>query len=127
MQRLKEVFKIGDVILIGLLMGLTLGSIFVTDVLFEPGESVSVIVDGKEMYRLSLYENRTIDVQGPLGTTIIKVEKGHAFIQKAPCPYQTCIKMGKIRRSGDMIVCLPNRILVKIEGKDRRDLDSITM
>ena len=120
-------FKIGDVILIGLLICLTLGSILMTDVLFEPGESVSVIVDGKEMYRLSLSENRTIDVQGPLGPTVIQVEKGHAFIQKAPCPYKTCIKMGKINRSGDIIVCIPNRILLKIEGKNRRDLDSITM
>ncbi len=127
MYSLKKMFRIGDVILIGLLICLTLGSIFMTDVLFEPGESVSVIVDGKEMYHLPLSENRTIEVQGPLGLSVIKVEKGHAFIQKAPCPYQTCIKMGKISRSGDIIVCIPNRIFLKIEGKDRRDLDSITM
>jgi hypothetical protein len=127
MQSLKEILKVGDVVVIGLLMGLTLASIFMTDVLFEPGESVSVVVDGKEMYHLSLSENQTIEVQGPLGLSVIKVEKGHAFIQKAPCPYQTCVKMGKISRSGDIIVCIPNRILVKIEGKDRRELDSITM
>ena len=127
MRNLKKIFKVGDAILIGLLIILTLGSIFVSDVIFEAGESVSVYVDGKEVYRLSLSDNRTVEVQGPLGPTVIKAEKGHAFIQKAPCPYRTCIKMGKISRSGDIIVCIPNRIVVKIEGKDRRPLDSITM
>ena len=127
MQKFKDILKIGDAILIGILTVLTLGSIFVSDVIFEAGESVSVWVDGKEIYRLSLSENETIEVQGPLGTSVITVENGHAFIEKAPCPYKTCVKMGKISRNGEIIVCIPNRILLKIDGKDRHELDGITM
>jgi hypothetical protein len=37
------------------------------------------------------------------------------------------MRMGKIHRAGEIIVCIPNRILIRIEGEDNRDLDGITM
>ena len=60
-------------------------------------------------------------VTGPLGKAWLIVEKGHAHLENAPCPLKICEAMGPIDRSGELIVCLPNRIVVKITGPEEVD------
>jgi len=88
---------------------------------------VSVSVNGREVDRFPLSENRNLSVQGPLGKTLIRVKDGKVWVAKAPCPQKICMKMGKISRSGEIIVCIPNRVFIKIEGNTEQNLDGITM
>ena len=127
MHNIRRMLKIGDLILIGVLCVTIGASVFVFRMLHGQGETVSVYVDGKPIYRLPLSTNTQVQVSGPLGVTDIDVKDGHVFVRKAPCPHKTCMKMGRIHRSGEVIVCVPNRIFIKIEGKSKRDLDGITM
>ena len=60
-------------------------------------------------------------VSGPLGTAFLVVEKGSAHLENAPCPLKICEAMGSIGRSGEIIVCLPNRIVVKVAGPEEVD------
>ena len=60
-------------------------------------------------------------VIGPLGTAFLVVEEGHAHLENAPCPLKLCEAMGSIDRSGELIVCLPNRIVVKVDGPEEVD------
>jgi hypothetical protein len=55
-------------------------------------------------------------VSGPLGTAYLVVLKGRAHLENAPCPLKICESMGSIYRSGEVIVCLPNLIVVKVSG-----------
>lgn len=127
MRKIGETLKIGDYFLVGIhCLGILL-SFFVFQVLPEQGRFATVSVDGKEIYRLSLSESREIVVHGPLGESVIHVENGSVWIVNAPCPQKICMRMGKIHRAGEIIVCIPNRILIRIEGEDNRDLDGITM
>jgi len=79
---------------------------------------------GGDTYSLSLSKDTTLWVGGPLGKTEVKVERGSAFIAYSPCPQKICMKMGKIRRKGEMVVCVPNGVLVRITG--RGELDGVT-
>jgi hypothetical protein len=62
----------------------------------------------------------TIAVQGPLGNTVVSVDKGSAYVVSSPCANQLCIAQGKIHRSGGLISCLPNRVVITIQGKHNK-------
>lgn len=91
------------------------------------GQQVSIYVNNKEMYRLSLFQDKTICIQGIIGVTVIQIERGEIWVEKAPCPYQICKNRGKISRSGETIICIPNRILIQIGGISQNQVDSVTM
>jgi len=63
----------------------------------------------------------TVEVEGPLGITRITVEKKHVWISQASCPRKICMRQGKISKPGESLVCLPNQIVVSIEGSAKTD------
>ncbi|MCR5629214.1 NusG domain II-containing protein [Eubacterium sp.] len=79
------------------------------------GEKVSVRVDGKEIARYELSEDREVVIDGYNGgvnTLIIKDKK--AYIKDADCPDKLCEHQGKIHMVGQSLVCLPHRVVVEI-------------
>ena len=78
------------------------------------GAQAVVTVDGKEIGRYPLSKNGTFPLNG--GTNILVVENGEAWVSEANCPDKVCMGMGKISRNGEFIACLPNRLLVVVEG-----------
>ena len=88
---------------------------------FSAGGSVAVITqDGKELQRIDLSKVKnsyTIRVDHPDGGyNIILVEKGRISVTEASCPDKICIRQGKITDSSKPIVCLPNKMMIIIEG-----------
>lgn len=127
MAKLKNVLKIGDLILIGLLTLVIIVSFLTIHFIRIEGKFVAIYVEGNLIYRLSLEEDTEIKVRGIMGLTKIRVEQGRVTVVEAPCPNKICKKMGKISRSGEILVCVPNRIVVRITGKINSEIDSITM
>jgi hypothetical protein len=64
-----------------------------------------------------LDESRRLRVSGPLGETEIAIEDGAARIVASPCARKMCVRMGAARRARQTIVCVPNRVIVRIEGE----------
>ncbi len=85
------------------------------------GASVVVFVDGEETERYPLDKNGTFQLNG--GTNTLVIENGYAWLSDAQCPDQLCVHMGKIHNSSGIIVCLPNRLYVTIEGVDDPNVD----
>jgi len=54
--------------------------------------------------------------QGDIGISEIVIADGNVAISDSPCTGRKCILSGHKHRIGDMLVCLPNRILVAIRG-----------
>ena len=78
------------------------------------GAQAVVTVEGREIGRYPLSKNGTFPLNG--GTNILVVENGEAWVSEANCPDKVCMGMGKISRNGEFIACLPNRLLVVVEG-----------
>ena len=127
MDKLKNVLKTGDIILIALLSLSIVFSFSLLRLSSTQGQLVSISVNGREVYRFSLSQNRSFTVQGPLGKTLIQIENNKVWVASAPCPQKICMKMGKISKPGEIIVCIPNKVFIKIEGKGKQNLDGITM
>jgi hypothetical protein len=58
----------------------------------------------------------TLAVPGPLGDTVVEIRGGRARVLSSPCQNQTCVAAGAIHAHGQWIACLPNRVLVSVEG-----------
>jgi hypothetical protein len=68
---------------------------------------------------------REIAVAG--GKLVLSVEQDGVAVVHAECPSQTCARAGKITRPGQMIACLPNRVVIKLVGGEalEREVDVI--
>ncbi len=121
MKSLKELTVIQKrelilVVAILVISGLLFGIFYVRN--RKPAEEVVVTVDGKIVATLDLHKNTDMVIDGYGGTDHLIIKDGYASITEASCPDKVCVRTGKIHRSGELIVCLPNRVVVTIEGED---------
>ncbi len=94
--------------------------------LTRPGETggwAVVTVDGVEMGRYSLAEDRTVTI-GEADYNILEISGGAAAVVEANCGDHTCVRTGAVSRTGETIVCLPHRLVVEIVG-DASDVDAV--
>ena len=92
---------------------------------FSKGDWVVVTVNQKETMRLPLDKDQTTHAKGPLGLTEIEIKKGRARIVRSPCKNKVCIKSGYIRYADRLAACIPNRVVVRIVGKNHRGVDAV--
>lgn len=86
----------------------------------EEGSRVVVYEDGKVIREIPLTEETEFVVEG-LYTNKIAVRDGKAAVIESDCPGGDCMHSGWISESGRSIVCLPNRVEVRIEGESDVD------
>lgn len=77
----------------------------------ENGNTLIIMKDNAEYGRYPLSEDAEID----LGTNIAVIKDSYAYMKSADCPDQICVKHEKINKKGETVICLPNKILLKIE------------
>ncbi|MFC1568854.1 NusG domain II-containing protein [bacterium] len=117
--------KIGDYLIIALLLLLSIFT-WIFGLTLKLGNTAIISSDGQQVATLSLKQDRQINISGPLGESKIKVTRGFIQMTSSPCPHQICVKMGKISKCNSMIVCVPNRILIRIPCNNSDHLDAIT-
>jgi hypothetical protein len=65
---------------------------------------------------VSLDDDREFEVSRDGSYNLIEVSGGRIRVAEADCPDKTCVHTGAKGRAGDLIVCLPNRLQIKIHG-----------
>ena len=87
----------------------------------ESGALTAVVsVDGVETERLALEEaERTIQAGGY--TLRLRLTETEVWVESSDGPTQDCVHTGHISRSGQSIVCLPARVIVRLEGGETVD------
>ena len=73
---------------------------------------VIIRLDGQVYREASLRLNRDIQVPGPLGPSLVRIQDGKVRVASAPRPRQLCVRQGWIPPGG-AVVCLPNRVSVE--------------
>ena len=71
---------------------------------------------GKVVARVDLAGERTIEVPGPLGVTLIEIRPGRARVAADPGPRQYCVRQGWLERAGEIAICAPNEVSVQVVG-----------
>lgn len=86
-----------------------------------------VTVDGEVYGTYPLAEDVTEKIEFPDGSyNILKISEGYADVTEASCPDQICVKHNRIKYAGEAIICLPNKLVVQIEGGDENGIDGST-
>ena len=130
----KSVITPADKILIVVLLLLGLSSYFIIRQVFPPLEAMTAVVEvqGREVMRLSL-STEIPDRQVPLklegGEAMLEVAGGRVRVLPMPdhlCSKHICSKTGWIGKPWQVMVCLPNKIIVRVVGqKEMGDIDLV--
>lgn len=112
----------GDIFAIVLVAALAIlvSVFFWTRVGSEEGSMVSVYQEGELIKEIPLNEPTEFLVEG-VYTNKILVKDGKTAIVESDCPGTDCVHSGWIHEAGRSIVCLPNRVEVRIEGASEVD------
>lgn len=115
-----------DFVIIGIMLFMGIVLLFCL-YLSKNGDKVRVYVDGKEYREYSLASDGEYTICGENnGTNILVIKDGEAYISEASCPDKLCMNMGKIKKGGQSIICLPNKVVIEIESESTEDsLDGV--
>ena len=86
---------------------------------FPTGTVAVISVDGEEYERIDLSkveEPYDIEIETEFGRNTVHVEPGAISVTSASCPDKVCVNQGKLSGGGIPIVCMPNRLVISIEG-----------
>lgn len=108
-----------DIILIAVILLVAVVGLILFNSFQSKGASVEVIKDGKTFGIYDLNRDDVIDVDGYL-TVVIK--DGKVSVKDSKCKNGYCSSHEPISFVGQIIVCLPNDIVIKITGQEGADV-----
>ena len=109
--------KLWDMVIIFLALCLTGFSFFSTYI--KPQNGLQVLIEGQnQKWIFPLEAEETVNVQGPLGTTVVRIHENRTWVESSPCDNKICVSAGHLRSNGEFAACLPNNVLIMIEGDD---------
>lgn len=90
---------------------------------------VSIQINGEEIKTIEFSDDiigETYVLETEFGRNVLQFGDEEVRIIEASCPDQLCVKQGKIGKVGQLLVCLPNRLVVEIKANDaiNDDIDS---
>ena len=78
---------------------------------------VVIEINGEEIGRYSLNENRELELETYNGgSNIVVIKDNEVTVTEASCPDKICVNHKAIKYNGETIICLPNRMMVTIES-----------
>lgn len=91
---------------------------------------VKIQVDGKD-YKTIYFDpkitGKKLAIETEFGYNLVEINEEKVRVIEADCPDQLDVKQGYISKPGEVIVCLPNRLVIEIIGeKEDDDVDSIS-
>lgn len=117
--------KWGDFVIIGAVLALA-GAMLAFFALRASGDTLYAEVwqNDKLIERVALTDStdKTIDLDGH---NVIVLHGKTSEIQSADCPDQVCVRTGRLTRAGQVAVCLPNRVILKLTGTSTDGIDAI--
>lgn len=93
-----------------------------------PGTIAQIYSDGVLVRTIDLSqveEGYTFQVDGPSGANVVEVEPGRIRVQSADCPDQVCVHQGWISDGAVPIVCLPNRLVIRLTSESDQEIDGV--
>jgi hypothetical protein len=76
----------------------------------------TVTVGREEITRLPLFRPGRFTFTGKTGPVVVEVRNAAVRVAESSCPHHLCVATGWRRRSGDVIACVPNALVVRLTG-----------
>jgi hypothetical protein len=124
--------RVGDILVVFLVLAAAGGSMVLVSRANagEKGSLAIVEVNGREVRRVTLGSGqaaRTLTVKGWQGPSTFEVKDGRVRMVKSACRDKICVGVGWIDSGGRSIICLPNRVVIRVTGKRKSGkIDTVT-
>lgn len=84
-----------------------------------------VTVNGEVLTEIDLSAKKDDEftIETSEGNNKVVVRDGGISIVEADCSDGVCVNQGVARKPGDMVVCLPHRVIIEVVGADNGDKD----
>lgn len=125
-KRLFSLLTCGDKLIFTIFLLFALSSFAFKSLWQQQGSEAVIEINGRLYAKISLLQSTQLPLPGVNGEVVIKVEDGAVWVSESSCAHKVCMRRGKIRQTGDMIVCAPNRVVVRVVGTCKRPFDMIT-
>lgn len=94
------------------------------NLLFLPcGEETIVIEQNGKVYasyqKSELHQAKKIEIQTEQGYHLLEISSRGARVLETDCKDKLCV--GEIQKAGDLLICLPQRLVIKIQGNKEVD------
>lgn len=123
-MKIMKIMKRLDIVIIGLLLVVS----FVPYLMFKNKSKdidesklyAIVTVNGKVLTKIDLSAKKDDEfvIETSEGNNKVEVRDGGIAIVEADCSDGVCVHQGVAKRLGDMIVCLPHRVIIEVVGTD---------
>lgn len=119
-----------DKLLIGILVILSLGGIGLNLAMLSSAgqQEAKVYKEGKLVQTIPLRRgyHQEVRLGGTEHYNLIMADDGKIRVAEADCPDQICVRTGWVSVAPQQIVCLPYRVVIKLESSVQPDIDDIT-
>lgn len=119
MKRLRSQLRPGDWLVAFLFIALAAGSFWLGG-LMNPSKQAAgnliavIIVGNRQSATRDLATPSDFAVRGAVGEMLLQVANRRIRVLRSTCPNQVCVRQGAASRPGEMLVCVPNRVVVLI-------------
>lgn len=116
-----RLFRPADFVLIIAVIGCAV-MLFIHQSTRSSGRFASVEQDDRMLIQIDLsdpsYRTYTVEDEYPM---TIATENGRVWVSVASCPDQHCVRSGKLHRAGDVAVCIPAGLILRVSGTPAHD------
>ena len=78
----------------------------------------NVYYENELILEIDLSINKTYEVDGYNGKVVIEVLNNQIRVVEENSPYHLCSKQGFVSKSGESIICLPNKIIIELPNDE---------
>ena len=78
------------------------------------GTEIQVTINDNEVYHGPLFQEHVLRLHGKSGPVVVETGERGVRVRESGCPNQICVRQGWRQRSGDLIVCVPNQLIIRI-------------
>ena len=125
-NKIRLSFCKGDVVVISfvIMLAILIGVAFWMKTGTEQGSVVAVYQEGEKIQEISLDKDTEVLIENDYTNKLIVRDKKVAIVE-SDCPGMDCVHSGWISGKGRSLVCLPNRVEIRIEGDVDSEVDFI--
>lgn len=117
--------KKADIILAAVLIILGLAASYFLSFGKTFGSELLISCDGKKFGTYPLSEDRQIIIDNNDHLNKVTIKNGKVSMTFSDCHGGDCLRHSEISKSGETIICLPNKVVLEIIGESS-DFDSIS-
>lgn len=120
-----EFFRKADILLLLAMLLLGVASFFAVKMLTPQADMVEITVNGELYGSYPLSADTVLDISTSYGYNRVVIANGAVSVTESDCHNHDCQHFPSISRAGQVIMCLPHRLVISVSGEADDDVDVV--